>query len=198
MGGVGILGGTFDPPHLGHLAMAECASNALNLTQILFMPVGQPPHKAGEQISSAAHRLEMTRLAVAGNERFKVDRRDIDRPPPHTTISLLPLLQAGHPDETLWLVIGADSLIDLPTWVAPRDVIQQCRLAVVPRPGFVPDMEALEAGIPGVSDVVSFINAPAIGISSTDIRRRLGLEMSARYLCPDAVLAYALAHGLYC
>ncbi len=148
---IGLLGGTFDPPHMGHLWLAEAARDQLLLDKVLFLPVGQPPHKQGQQITAVSHRLAMLQKSIDGNSSFVMDTTDIDRPPPHTTCSLIPLVQQAYSQAKLWVIIGSDSLADFPTWVEPSLIIQHCRLAVLPRPGVKIDWMALETAVPGVT-----------------------------------------------
>ncbi|MEJ2747077.1 MAG: nicotinate-nucleotide adenylyltransferase [Anaerolineae bacterium] len=194
---IGLLGGTFDPPHLGHLWVAETAREQLNLDQILFLPVGEPPHKQDQSVTAVTHRLAMTRLAIADNPDFVLDTTDMDRPLPHTTNSLLPLIHRAWPDSQLWFLIGADSLHDLPTWEKPEVIITQCRLAVYPRPGVNIDWAALKTAIPHIETAVDLIKGPIMSISSSGIRdwRRSG--HSVRYLVSAPVLAYIERHHLY-
>lgn len=194
---IGLLGGTFDPPHLGHLWVAETAREQLQLDQMLFLPVGQPPHKQDQSVTAVTHRLAMTRLAIANNPGFELDTSDMDRPPPHTTNSLLPLIHRARPDSQLWFLIGADSLHDLPTWEKPEAIITQCRLAVYPRPGVSIDWPALKTAIPQIETAVDLIKGPIMSISSSGIRdwRRAG--HSVRYLVSAPVLAYIERHNLY-
>lgn len=194
---IGILGGTFDPPHLGHLWMAEIACEELRLEQVIFMPAGKPPHKTGEPISASSHRLNMTRLAVAGNDRMIVDDMDMKRPPPHTTVTLIPLLKDCFPDAALWLLIGQDSLRDLPDWSRPDLILLQLRIAVMPRPDVVVDWVNLSQAVPGVDHVIDFLPGPSINLSSTIIRERAKTGRTIRYLVPKAVEDYIRAQNLY-
>ena len=194
---IGLLGGTFDPPHMGHLWLAEAARDQLLLDKVLFLPVGQPPHKQGRQITAVSHRLAMLQKTTEDNVAFTVDTTDIDRPPPHTTCSLIPHIQQAYPQAKLWLIIGSDSLVDLPTWVEPALIIQQCRLAVLPRPGAEIDWMALETAVPGVTQVVDMLEGPSINISSTGLREWARRGRSLNYLVKTAVLTYIRQHNLY-
>ncbi len=199
MGGLrlGLLGGTFDPPHVGHLWLAETARQQLHLDRVLFLPVGEPPHKQGNGVTAVAHRLRMTQLAIADNPAFVLNTTDADRPPPHTTCSLLPLIQAQFPATAYWLLIGADSLRDFASWHQPAAIIAQCRLAVLPRPGVVVDWMGLETAVPGLHTAVDELAGPSLNISSTTARQWARRQNSLRYLLPDAVLDYAQRHRLY-
>ena len=194
---LGILGGTFDPPHIAHLVMADQARDQLKLARVLFVPAGQPPHKLDRALSPVEHRLAMTQLAIAGDEGFIVSRMDVDRPGPHYTADMLALAQAEHPGDELYLVIGSDSLRDLRIWHEPARVIAQARLAVIRRPGAEPDWRALEVLLPEISARVDWVDAPHLDISSTDIKRRVRAGLAIRYLVPMPVERYIIEHGLY-
>jgi nicotinate-nucleotide adenylyltransferase len=194
---LGLLGGTFDPPHLGHLLLAEVARDALHLDQVLFLPAGHPPHKPGRPISPLSDRLAMTQLAIADNPFFALDSSDADRPPPHYSYTLLPLLRQRYPAAGMWWIIGGDSLRDFPSWREPQQIIGQCRLAVLPRPGATFEWELLEAAVPGIEAAVDLLAGPSVAIAGTEIRQRLAAGRSARYLTPPAVLAYINQHRLY-
>lgn len=194
---VGILGGTFDPPHLGHLILAEYAVDALNLSCLLFVPAGNPPHKKHEHNTPVEHRLAMLKLAVGSNSRFTLSRVDVDRPGPHYSLDMVQIIQQQYPGSELYFVMGGDSLRDLPRWHRPADLIRLCKLAVMHRPsdGARPYMH--EDVLPGLAERVVMIDAPLIGISSTEIVNRLRKGLSVRYLVPDAVLNYILTHNVY-
>ena len=194
---IGLLGGTFDPPHWGHLWLAELARVQLNLDQVLFLPAGEPVHKVGQQITAVPHRLQMVSLAIQDNPRFVLDQTDCQRPPPHTTVSLLPLLQATRPETRFWLLLGGDSLRDLPTWVKPQQLITLCRLAVLPRPGVEIDWEELETAVPGCKTAVDLLSGPTLSISATAIRAWVGQGHEPNYLLPTAVSNYIQKHHLY-
>lgn len=196
---LGIYGGTFDPPHLGHLILAETAADRLDLTRVLFAPAGNPPHKAPEDIrSSIDHRLAMVNHALAGNDRFAVSRVDVDRPGPHYSVDALHRLRAEYPAADFFFLIGADSLRDLPTWSRPTELITLATLGVMRRPKVdPPDLQTLEHALPGISTHVEWVDAPLIDISASDLARQIAAGHSVRYRVPDAVLAYINQHGLY-
>ncbi len=194
---LGVLGGTFDPPHLGHLILAETATSTLGLDRVLFVPAGDPPHKQGRPITATAHRLAMLELAIAGNGRFAVSRVDVDRPGPHFTVDMLALLHKAHPGAQLYFILGGDSLADLVTWRDPAGIVAAARLAVNQRPGAAFDLEALERNIPGISARLSIVDEPLIGLSGSLLREQMAQGHSIRYQVPDAVLEYIEAHGLY-
>jgi nicotinate-nucleotide adenylyltransferase len=194
---LGFIGGTFDPPHFGHLILAEVARDQLALDQVFFLPAGQPPHKPGRPISPVVHRLAMTELAIADNPFFALNRTDADRPPPHFTYTLLPLLREQYPQGECWLILGGDSLRDFATWREPGQIISQCRLAVLPRPGATVDWDSLETAVPGVRAAVDLLTGPSVDIAGTEIRDRIGAGRSIRYLTLPAVLDYIEEHQLY-
>lgn len=194
---IGLLGGTFDPPHLGHLWLAETARDQLGLDQMLFLPVGAPPHKQDRRVTAVAHRLAMTKIAIASNPDFVLDTTDMDRPLPHTTYTLIPLIRQAYPDAQFWFLIGADSLHDFPTWEQPDRIIAQIQLAVYPRPGITINWPKLRTAVPGIETAVDMIKGPIMSISSSGIRNWRQLGHSIRYLVPAAVLNYIEAHGLY-
>ena len=195
---LGILGGTFDPPHIAHLVMADQARGQLNLLRVLFVPAGQPPHKLDRTVSSVEHRVAMTQLAIAGETDFELSRVDVDRPGLHYTADTLALLRAAYPEAELYLLIGSDSLRDLATWRDPARVVAQARLAVMRRPGVEPDWQSLESSLPGIAERVDWLDAPWLDVSSTDIQRRVRERLSIRYLVAEAVEQYINEHDIYC
>lgn len=194
---IGVLGGTFDPPHLGHLWLAEVAWQQLGLDQVLFMPAGRPTHKEQNHVTDAWHRLAMTRLAILRNDHFAADPLDIERSSPHYTATLLPLLKESYPGALLWLLVGSDSLAELPTWHHPESIIRQARLGVLPRCGVEIDWVSLWQSVPGVDAVTDILEGPTIDLSATEIRRRLEEGLSVRFLVPAAVLDYIADNNLY-
>ena len=196
---LGLLGGTFDPPHFGHLVAAQEAFVALGLERVLFLPAGRPPHKQGVSVSAVEHRVEMTRLAIAGDPRFALSLADVERPGTSYTVELLAALrrQLG-PAPELYFVVGMDSLLELPTWRDPAGVLRLARLVAVHRPGYrPPDLSTLEAQVPGARERVTLLAAPGIDVSSTELRARAAAGRPIRYLVPDAVAAYVAEHRLY-
>ena len=201
-GSIGVLGGTFDPIHNGHLAIAEDAREALGLERVLFIPLAAPPHKLGRPISDAETRLAMVELAIAGNPAFAVDRIELDRPGPSYAVDTLELLvareRAAGRDSDITFVLSAEAFRELPSWRSPERLFDMCRFAVVPRAGTeTPDAAWVEARFPGRSDRVTFIAGPLLGVSSSEIRARARSGRSIRYLVPDAVAGYIADHGLY-
>lgn len=194
---LGFLGGTFDPPHIGHLLLAETARQQLELERVYFLPAGEPPHKEEEQISPVAKRMRMTEIAIASNPYFALDAVDAERPAPHYTATLLPLLHERYPDSEIWLLIGGDSLRDLPAWHKPQEVLAKCRLATLPRPGAIINWDDLEAAVPGVQKAVTMLDGPNIAVSSTRIRQWAAAGRSLRYLVPPEVQAFIVQERLY-
>ncbi|MBM4461978.1 MAG: nicotinate-nucleotide adenylyltransferase [Chloroflexi bacterium] len=198
-GGTGVFGGTFDPIHRGHLVVAEEIRDELGLTEVFFVPTGQPWLKSHRAISPAQQRLEMVRLATRANPHFKVSTIEIDRSGPSYTVDTMKMLRQQAGDEAeLWFFLGSDVLAELPKWREPQRLIQLCRLAAFARPGFpLPRLEGLEVAIPGLSQRVTFVEVSQIDISGTDIRRRLAQGASIHNLVTEAVEKYIQEHGLY-
>jgi nicotinate-nucleotide adenylyltransferase len=200
-GSLGVLGGTFDPIHNAHLAIAEEAAEALGLERVLFVPAGEPPHKVGRAISDGRHRLAMIELAIAGNERFGVDRLELDRDGPSWTVDTLAALHTARAPGVLdiWLILSVEAFRAFSTWRDPRRILDMARLAVVPRDGYpdadIGDLAGL--GVPDVADRVAFLGGPRLRLSASELRRRAGAGRSLRYLVPDAVAAYIGDHALY-
>lgn len=195
---IGVYGGTFDPPHLGHLILAETAADTLHLSRVLFAPAGDPPHKDTADVrASAEHRVAMVSYAIEGNARFDVTRVDIDRPGPHYSVDMLKQLQQQYPAADLVFLIGADSLRDLHTWSRPDELITLARLGVMRRPFVEPDVSAVEARIPGITERIEWVDAPLIDISASDLARCIAEGRSVRYQIPEMVLTYIRQHSLY-
>jgi nicotinate-nucleotide adenylyltransferase len=197
--GLGLLGGTFDPIHYGHLLIAEEARVRLRLPEVRFIPVGQPPHKGGRPITPAAHRLAMVHLAIAENPAFSVSTMEIDRPGPSYTVDTLSQLREEQgPDGALYFITGGDALPDLLTWREPERILRLSTLAVVERPGRRPfDLAALEQRLPELRRSLVILKGPQFFVSGTEIRRRVRTGLPIRYQLPDPVRAYIEEHGLY-
>ena len=194
----GLFGGTFDPPHMGHLVMAEAARSQLGLHEVIFMPAAQPPHKQGKKICATEQRVAMVRHAIADNEDFTLSTFEASRKGPNYTTETMRLLREEWGDRVeLFFIMGLDSLVDLPLWYKPQQLIELVKLAVIARPGYHADMDTLERLLPGISKRVFFAHAPLIGISSTDIRKRVQEGKSIRYLVPRGVEQYIEEWGLY-
>jgi nicotinate-nucleotide adenylyltransferase len=193
-----LFGGTFDPPHLGHLIAAQEAAVRLNLDQVLFVPAGQPPHKLGEPVSALELRLQMVKLAIAGNSRFELSLADVDRAGPSYTADLLERVHAELAPSELYFLVGMDSLRELTTWREPARVLAQCILVVFRRPGHPPiDPKDLEPTLPGARARVVVLESPGVDISSTDLRARVAAGRPIRYLVPEQVRELIESHGLY-
>jgi nicotinate-nucleotide adenylyltransferase len=195
---IGIFGGTFDPPHLGHLILACEAHYQLQLDTLLWTLTPSPPHKEDVAITPVGTRLHMVEAAIADNSAFTLSRVDLDRPPPHYALDTVRILRDRHPQATLTYLIGGDSLHDLPNWHRPRDFVGACDgLGVMRRPGDRVDLSGLEAEIPGASDKIRFIDAPLLEISSTQIRRRIARGQPCRYYLPPPVFQIIRDQTLY-
>jgi nicotinate-nucleotide adenylyltransferase len=194
---LGILGGTFDPPHFGHLRLAEAALTQLALDKVLFAPVGVQPLKQEERSSTAEHRAHMVELAIADEPRFALSRADLDRPSPHYTVDLLAIIQQQHPAAAVWFIMGEDSLSDLLRWRDPARIIQLARLAVLQRPGYEPDWPALDRAVPDLRGQIDWIEHSEIDISATGIRERLQHGLSIDTFVPAHVIDYIVAQHLY-
>ncbi|MGQ9887006.1 MAG: nicotinate-nucleotide adenylyltransferase [Aggregatilineales bacterium] len=194
---IGVLGGTFDPPHIGHLILGEYAVEALNLDCLLYVPAADPPHKRNREKAAVEHRLAMLQLALAGNDHFCLSRIDIDRPGPHFSLEMVRIVQSHYPGAALYFVMGGDSLRDLPAWHRPEELIELCQFAVMERPGDTIDPHMHDSVLPGLAQRVVILRTPALEISSTEIVNRLREGRSVRYLVPDSVLAYIAQNGLY-
>ncbi len=196
---IGILGGTFNPVHIGHLAVADEATSRLGLAEVLFVPAGKPWLKADARILPAEHRLKMVKLAIAGKTCFKLSAIEVERDGPTYTVDTIAELrrQCGAGDE-LFFIIGWDNLTDLPRWHQPERLISMCRLVAVPRVGCpVPDLDSLEAVIPGLSQRVIMLDKPEIDVSASVIRERVRRGLSISHLVPEAVERYIKEHKLY-
>ena len=196
---LGVLGGSFDPVHLAHLIMAEEARVQLGLARVLFVPAGLPYLKTSSGVAPIRHRLEMVRLAVSSNPYFEASSLDIDRPGPSYTVDLLDMLRRSLPaEQEIFFVVGWDSLASLRQWREPERILEMCWLVGVPRPGVPqPDLKELDRVIPGIAKRVIMLDRPALSISSTEVRERVGRGVSIRYLVPEAVEQYIVEHGLY-
>ena len=200
---IGILGGTFDPIHVGHLIIAEEARIKLGLSKVLFVPAGQPWLRVDHVITPQNHRVEMVRRAITTNPYFELCTLEVERPGPSYTVdSMIALRERLGAGANLYFILGRDTLTDLPLWKEPRKLVQICRLVVAPRcgKGFLAlssDLKSLESCIPGVLDNIIQLDMPVIEISSSEIRRRLAQGLSIRYLVPDEVEKYIIEQKVY-
>jgi nicotinate-nucleotide adenylyltransferase len=191
---VGVMGGTFDPIHHGHLVAASEVQSWFGLDEVVFVPTGAPWQKVDRQVAEAEHRYLMTVIATASNPRFWVSRVDIDRAGPTYTIDTLRDLSAALPDADLYFITGADALADIFTWRDAEELFDLAQFVGCTRPGFVMDPATL-GQIP--ADRVTMVEVPALAISSTDVRRRTMRGEPVWYLVPDGVVQYIAKHHLY-
>jgi nicotinate-nucleotide adenylyltransferase len=197
------MGGTFDPIHVGHLAIAEAAREALDLDRILFLPAGIPPHKPASETAPAADRVAMVAAAIEGHPAFELSRVDVDRPGPSYTADSVARIAAAERaatglDPDLVLIMSAETLAGLPDWHEPERLLDRCRVAVVPRAGYpAPDRSWIETAFPGQSDRFTILDGPRIDVSSTEIRARVADGRSIEGLVPAAVERRIADHGLY-
>ena len=196
---IGVLGGTFDPVHNGHLMVAEEVKVRLNLAEVIFVPAGQPWLKIDWDITPAEHRLQMLRLALADKPDFKLSAMEIERTGPSYTIDTVDELrgQLGGENE-LFFILGRDNLAQLPQWHEPSRLLEMCYLVAVNRPGALrPDLKVLEKSLPGISQRVMLLDSPKIDISASAIRNRVARGLSVRHLVPEPVNRYIKEHRLY-
>lgn len=196
---IGVLGGTFDPPHVGHLWLATSAADAMALDRVLFMPAAQPPHKPHGDVSRATDRLLMTRLAIAPDPAFELTTLEMERPGPSYTIDSVAELEARYGAEvTLFLVMAADSLEQIDTWREPDRLLERIEWIVGPRPGApLPDRSALEQRFGDRAGRIHLLDGPSLGVSSSEIRRRVAAGHAIRYLVPRGVEELIIDRGLY-
>ncbi|HEY2260489.1 MAG TPA: nicotinate-nucleotide adenylyltransferase [Solirubrobacteraceae bacterium] len=194
---IGILGGTFNPPHLGHLVAGQEAYRELELDRVMLIPARIPPHKPVEHEPGPSHRLALCRLAVEDDERFEVSELELERDGPSYTVDTLQQLSSKAPNNELFLVVGGDIAAGLPSWHRPDRVLELASLAIAKRRGTTRDsvQEAL-ATLPG-GDRARYFSMPRIGVSSTMIRQRVAAMQPIRYLVPDRVVEYIERHELY-
>jgi nicotinate-nucleotide adenylyltransferase len=199
---IGLYGGTFDPPHVGHLISAQTLADELSLDKVIFIPAGHPPHKLHQAISPADHRLKMLQLAVADNPRFEVCDWELHQTGPAYTILTVEHFRSAFPGDTFVWIIGADSLRDLPTWREFRRLIEIVDIATAWRGGV--EIETVLADIARTLEPAHFeklkknlVRTPMIELAASDIREKIRLGRSIRYMVPDAVERYIDKEGLY-
>jgi nicotinate-nucleotide adenylyltransferase len=198
MARIGLFGGAFDPVHVGHLILAERCREEAKLDEVWLVPSYKPPHKAERQMSRFDARVEMTELAITGQPRFCVSQIERELPSPSYTVSTVMELKSRHPGHQFSLIVGADSLVDLPTWYHPQELVQEVELIVVPRPGnevMSADRLAALLHVPEVR--LTVVPCPLMEIASRDLRRRVQESRSIRYLVPRAVEEYIREKKLY-
>ena len=197
-GRIGVLGGTFDPPHIGHLWLASLAAEALELDRVLFMPAAQPPHKKGQVITRATDRLLMTRLAINGDPILELSAIEMERPGPSFTIDSVSELKRVHRDTALFLVMAADSLAQIDTWREPDRLLEEIEWVVGPRPGTaLPDRPVLEDRFGERASRIHLLEGPSLDVSSSEIRRRVAARHTIRYLVPRDVEELIIDRELY-
>lgn len=195
---VGLFGGTFDPPHLGHLILASEAQSQLELTRLLWTVTPDPPHKQDQTITPLEHRLAMVKLAIADNPLFELSEIELNRPGPHYTIDTIKLLAEQNPGAEIVPVLGGDSLNDLPTWHQPQEIVYAAHwVGVMRRPGETTDLRELERELPGITSKVHYVDAPLLEIASREIRNRVATGKPFRYYLPKSVCEYIEEHHLY-
>lgn len=195
---VGIFGGTFDPPHVGHLILAAEARDQLGLDRVLWVVTPDPPHKAGRTITPLLTRLELVEAAICQDSQFEISRAEIDRPGPHYSADTVEIFARTYPQADLFYLMGGDSLHDLPTWKRPRQFIAALNgIGVLRRPGYSVDLPRLEQVLPGITGKIHFFDTPLIEISSSSIRERAAAGKHFRYFLPEPVYQMIQTVGLY-
>jgi nicotinate-nucleotide adenylyltransferase len=195
---IGIFGGTFNPPHIGHLILAQEALAQLLLDQVLWVVTPFPPHKKMQEILPIQDRITMVLFAISGNTKFKLSRIDIDRQPPHYAVDTVALLRNKFPEDEFYYLMGADSLNDLKDWHDPIRFISICHgIGIMMRHGEAVDTQKLVADIPGLNNKLHFLETPVIEISGTDIRNRVMSNNQFRYFVPEKIYHYIINHKLY-
>ncbi len=194
---IGILGGSFDPPHRGHLILATAAREQLNLTRTFFLPAADPPHKRGRVRASIEHRLAMLELALLHEPHFEISLVDVTRPGPHYSVDTVKIVNKQFPEAQLYFIMGADSLADLPNWRHPDELLRRCRLAVMSRPGYTPIPSLKSNSHSKEEHRIQRLSGPYLDISSSNILHRLQLGLDIANFLPKAVLAYIREQCLY-
>jgi len=196
---IGVMGGTFDPIHMGHIIIAEEARQRLGLLRIVFVPAGEPWLKVEREITPAPHRAKMIERGIAANPHFELSTVELERPGPSYTVDTLSTLRYNlGPDTGLFFLLGWDTLADIPRWREPRRLVTMCHLVAFTRIGFDrPDLEILEASVPGIAESVIFLDITPVNISSSNIRERVAKGLSIHQLVPDDVEKYIMQQKLY-
>lgn len=195
---IGILGGTFDPPHVGHLWLASLAADTMQLDRVIFMPAAQPPHKQGRSISPIVDRLLMTRLAIGGNDRFELSTLEVGRTGPSYTVDSVEELRRTYDDAALFLIMSVDSLAQIDGWHEPERLLSLIEWLVGPRPGTPPpDPEQLHQRFGAAADRIHLLDGPSLDVSATVVRERVAAGRTIRYLVPQAVEELIVERGLY-
>ena len=197
MASIGLLGGTFDPIHYGHLIIAEATRDQLGLDRIEFLPANDPPHKPDDAVSPVQDRIAMVQAAIDGVPYFTPNCIELERVGPSYTVDTLERLKVRRPEDDFFFIVGGDSLRDFPTWKSPARILELASLAVIDRPGATYDLPGLEAALPTLRERSAFIDAPLIDISATILRARCAEGRSIRFQTPDAVIRYIESTRLY-
>ncbi|MCY0879098.1 MAG: nicotinate-nucleotide adenylyltransferase [Firmicutes bacterium] len=196
---IGLMGGTFNPIHYGHLVAAEAARDAFDLDQVIFIPSGQPPHKAGLFVADPEHRYLMTFLAIVSNQHFEISRVEIDREGPSYTSETLEYFHRLDPSVLWYFITGADAILDIVTWHQPDTIFRYAEFIAASRPGYsLSKIEALKSHL-GADQLARIhpLEVPALAISSSQIRERLQQGLSIKYLVPEAVEHYIAKNRVY-
>ena len=195
---IGIFGGTFDPPHVGHLILAAEARDQLELDCTIWVLTPDPPHKRGKEISSITHRLAMVELATAGDDGFSLSFVDINRPGPHYTVDTVKILRQQYSDQSLYYLMGGDSLANLPEWYRANELLEIVDgIGVMRRPGDDIDLSELICQLPQLPKKLNFVTAPLLEISAQQIRRRAIQKRTYRYYLLPQIFDYIHTHGIY-
>jgi len=195
---VGVFGGTFDPPHIAHLILADEARYQLSLDEVLWMLTPNPPHKKGWALTPVDQRLSMLESAIADNPYFTVSRIDVTRPAPQFAVDTMSLLREEYPVSKIIYLMGGDSLHDLPTWERPREFVDKCdELGVLRRPDDDVDLDALTHMLPEITGKINYVEAPLMKISAREIRKRVKLGLPFRYFVPGSVFEFIQKKNLY-
>lgn len=198
-GKIGIMGGTFDPIHYGHLVAAEGARHHFSLDKVIFVPAARPPHKTGRVISEPGHRLQMTSLAIASNGRFELSALEVERAGLSYAIDTVRTVSEMYSGAKIYFITGADAVLEILTWRRVDELMQKAVFIAATRPGY--RLDSLAGKSHGVFDTargtIATMEVPALAISSTDIRRRVREDRPIKYLLPEPVEEYILTNGLY-
>jgi len=195
---LGLFGGTFDPPHIGHLILAAEAHAQLGLDRLLWILTPDPPHKQDQPITPLEHRLAMVKLTISNDRQFELSTVEMDRPAPHYALDTVKIIAGQNPAADLVYIMGGDSLHDLPAWHRPADLVASLHfIGVMRRPGDSIDLPELEKIIPGLTAKVRYVDAPLLDIAAHEIRRRVADDRPFRYFLPPAVYDYIVQHNLY-
>ncbi len=195
---IGLFGGTFDPPHLGHLILASEAQIQLDLNRLLWILTPEPPHKQEQLITPVKDRLAMVQLAIADNPSFELSRIELDRPGPHYTLDTINIIAEQNPGADIVPIIGGDSLRDLPKWHEPQQLVYACHwIGVMRRPNDETNLDELERELPGIRSKIHYVDAPLLEIASREIRTRIAAGRSVRYYLSSTVYDYIEQHHLY-